>query len=1143
MNSSRFASGWFALFLLGFGTLLASAPAFGQRPMGTDVSGYQPSINWTTVKNAGVTFAWAKATESTGYTSPDFASQMAGAKSVGIYIGAYHFARPGSNPNLTGANSAQSEAAFFWSVAGSYVTGGGAYLVPMLDWEDTTITNTSLTQSTASQWVIEWCNTVSNYAKANGVTVTPVVYTGTWYSEPGTYPGLNTTVTGLPSWIAAYPECNAQDQCGTPNPQSGGPGSTYPWSTWSIWQYGNTNWSGGDSDVFSGTMAQFQQLFLIGGTNVATTATVYWDPSGLKASPGSGGTGNWDGSTSNWWYSGNSDIIWPADGANAVFAGTAGTVTLAGGESASSLTFSNTGYVIAGSQTLTLNSPGNITVASNATATISCVLGGVAYTVSGGGTLVLNNAGNYSAGETVIGPNTTLQLPSDHPAGNDGVTLNLQDGGIYQDNDTTSGDQFLLPGSAVALLTGGGIFNNPNASLNMTNWITGAGSLTYTGGSAYTLTLTDTTNNYSGGTIVNGPGTLKANAAGTLGTNTGSLTVNGGTLNLNSASHTVGAVTVTGGTLSSGTLTGSSYNGQAGAVSAVLAGSAGLTKTTSGTFTLSGANTYSGITTISGGLLQISADNNLGAAPGSTVANKITLNNGGIGAGLRCTASFTLNANRGITLVGPNGGSIHATSGQTATFPMVITGSGNLGVGAGYTTGYGVSVLSGANNYTGTTTIAAGTLRLGANGTLPYGTPLTIAADNNGSGGGGILDLNGYSQTIGPLASSTGIGGTGTNIPTIKLTGALTILQTNINTTFAGAITGSGGSLTINVPNGGTPGALTLAGANTYTGNTTISGGTLALGATGSINNTPTISIAAGATFDVSAIASYTLSGSTTLSAGGSTKPATINGGTSVSFGSQPLVLSYDGLHPALTISQGVLSLNGNAFTINGSPLAAGVYALVQQASGNIVSAGSYSVTGTAIPAAGVTAAISVSGGNVLLTITDTTAATLNALSPSTYGQPVTFTATVMPTPSGGTVQFYDNSVALGGPVTVSGGSASYTTNGLSVGSHPITAAFSGSAGYGASATSGPSIQQVNLPANNVPVTITNVTMLGDGTLQLSFTGVPGYTYLIESSTNLTPPIAWTSLGTNTADINGLFNFNDPTVTNSSSRYYRTAVQ
>ena len=36
------------------------------QPQGIDVSGYQPSINWATVKANGVTFAYIKATEGTG---------------------------------------------------------------------------------------------------------------------------------------------------------------------------------------------------------------------------------------------------------------------------------------------------------------------------------------------------------------------------------------------------------------------------------------------------------------------------------------------------------------------------------------------------------------------------------------------------------------------------------------------------------------------------------------------------------------------------------------------------------------------------------------------------------------------------------------------------------------------------------------------------------------------------------------------------------------------------------------------------------------------------------------------------------------------------------------------------------------------
>ncbi len=236
--------------------------AFAQRPLGTDVSGHQPSVDWTAVKNAGVTFAWTKATEGGSFVSSSFASQEAGAKAVGIYIGAYHFARPSVNTNLTGQFSAESEAGFFWSVASNYVKSGGIYLVPMLDWEDPDATNgfngiTGFTTAYMSAWVNEWCNSVSNFAQLNGVIIRPIVYTGTWYSDPvNGFPGLNSTVTNWPSWIAEYPF--------TPNAQTGGPTSTYPWPTWTVWQYADTNWSGGDSDVFNGNANGLAAL-IIGG--------------------------------------------------------------------------------------------------------------------------------------------------------------------------------------------------------------------------------------------------------------------------------------------------------------------------------------------------------------------------------------------------------------------------------------------------------------------------------------------------------------------------------------------------------------------------------------------------------------------------------------------------------------------------------------------------------------------------------------------------------------------------------------------------------------------------------------------------------------------------------------------------------------
>lgn len=233
-----------------------------QRPLGTDVSHWQGTgIDWVSVKNAGVTFAWCKATESTTYTDNTFALNQANAVAAGIPIGAYHFARPSVNPNLTGASSAESEAAYFWSVAGSYIVADGKHMMPMLDWEDINATVAAgYTAVNMSAWVNQWCNTISNYARANGITVRPVIYTGAWISRPGaTYPGLTTAVTGWPSWIAAYPL--------NPAPQTGGPSDTFPWATWNFWQYADTNWSGGDSDVFNGTAAQLATYII--GTNTA----------------------------------------------------------------------------------------------------------------------------------------------------------------------------------------------------------------------------------------------------------------------------------------------------------------------------------------------------------------------------------------------------------------------------------------------------------------------------------------------------------------------------------------------------------------------------------------------------------------------------------------------------------------------------------------------------------------------------------------------------------------------------------------------------------------------------------------------------------------------------------------------------------
>jgi len=99
-----------------------------------------------------------------------------------------------------------------------------------------------------------------------------------------------------------------------------------------------------------------------------------------------------------------------------------------------------------------------------------------------------------------------------------------------------------------------------------------------------------------------------------------------------------------------------------------------------------------------------------------------------------------------------------------------------------------------------------------------------------------------------------------------------------------------------------------------------------------------------------------------------------------------------------------------------------------------------------------------------------TTTDVVSSLNPSTFGQSVTFTATV----SGGTsptgsVQFFDGATSLG-TVALAGATAQLTTSALAVGTHSITAAYSGDADDTPS-TSAPVSQVVNAAAPGVTAT------------------------------------------------------------------------
>ncbi|HEV7230786.1 MAG TPA: GH25 family lysozyme [Bacteroidia bacterium] len=205
--------------------------------LGLDVSHYQGTVNWTQVKGAGKTFAWAKSTEGINITDANFAGNATNGVAAGMYVCAYHFAHP-----LT--NSAASEASFFLSVAGSYIKS--CNLMPALDLEDPSGGPSLTTMSSANltAWVQAWMTAVKNQTG-----ITPVLYVN---GSIATYLGSGAHAYNL--WIA--------DPDGS---STAPPANIGSWSTWTFKQYSFTGTCTGvsgqiDLDVFNGDLNALKSL-------------------------------------------------------------------------------------------------------------------------------------------------------------------------------------------------------------------------------------------------------------------------------------------------------------------------------------------------------------------------------------------------------------------------------------------------------------------------------------------------------------------------------------------------------------------------------------------------------------------------------------------------------------------------------------------------------------------------------------------------------------------------------------------------------------------------------------------------------------------------------------------------------------------
>src|ERR1035441_18506 len=75
------------------GSPARAAPA-GYPVTGIDVSAYQGQIDWASVAAGGAKFVYVRASEQANIPDSYFDANYQGAKANGLYVGAYHRARP-----------------------------------------------------------------------------------------------------------------------------------------------------------------------------------------------------------------------------------------------------------------------------------------------------------------------------------------------------------------------------------------------------------------------------------------------------------------------------------------------------------------------------------------------------------------------------------------------------------------------------------------------------------------------------------------------------------------------------------------------------------------------------------------------------------------------------------------------------------------------------------------------------------------------------------------------------------------------------------------------------------------------------------------------------------------------------------------
>lgn len=405
-----------------------------------------------------------------------------------------------------------------------------------------------------------------------------------------------------------------------------------------------------------------------------------------------------------------------------------------------------------GTGTVTVSGSGAILLRNGSTISNNMVLSG-----SGGNQGAIRGAFGGSSWTATVSGSVTL-------AGN---TLLASASTVT--NDTTS--KLLL--SNTVDVDGNTLTLGPTANatiqttIEISGGITGSGAVAVNGGNTGLkgLTLLSGSSNYSGGTTLSA-GILRVTNANAVGT--GPLAVNASGLEINNVALNAGTLTGSSTGVITSTGSGSASLVTTSATNSTFAGTisdgsgiVGLTKAGSGTLTLTGSNSNTGPTTLNGGALLLGGSNVLAGGGNLTFG----------GGTLQYSASNTLDYSSRIK--NSSGPISINTAGQTITYAGVIDASNTSGLTK---SGSGTLFLNGVNLFTGTTTVAAGTL--GGNGSVTG--PLVVA-------GAAILSPGASAGT----SAIFGVGG-------LSLAATNSLVQLAVTGTTAGTeydqILASGGS-------------------------------------------------------------------------------------------------------------------------------------------------------------------------------------------------------------------------------------------------------------------------------------------------------------------------------------------------------------